>query len=148
MGGNKAIAAAVLVVVILVAVIVLVRQQTGTAVVPDWVLDQEQTLILAEEPFTEETYVYRNIMNTPIDQDTGYRRIGGKLWASPMTCATSEMRGDPHRIPAPPRPIREPVEYDEEEEYLEEEDDLAEPYPCPICGREANPEVLDMMRMR
>lgn len=143
MGGNKAVVAAVLIVVILVAVILIVRTSSGRATVPQWVLDQEQTLITAEQPFEEKTYRYGDIMNTPIDQDTGYRRIGGKLWASPMECASSVLDGEPHRIPVPPRPVREQPDIEAEDEFFEEEEDIAQPYPCPICGKEANPEIVD-----
>lgn len=107
--------------------------------VPEWVLETEQTLILSEMPFEERTFKYGDIMNTPIDRETGYRRIEGKLWASPMECASSVIDGNPHRIPAPPRPMIAPGE----EGYGVEEEG-AKPYPCPVCGKEANPELVPM----
>ena len=143
MGGNKAIAAAVLIVVILGAVIIIIKQQSSSSKVPQWVLDQQHKYILAEPPWTVKEYRYGDIMGLPIDKATGYRVIDAKNWASPMTCATSQKEGKPHQIPVPPRAQVEPTEEPPGEE-APPEDDIAKPYKCPICGKEANPEVLEM----
>lgn len=148
MGGNKGLAVAVLIVIILGAVVFIMRGQRRAGDAPDWVMDQEVQLITAEQPFETETYRLREIHGVPVDSDTGYRRIGGQLWATPMVCATSDLRGDPHRIPAPPRPHQDPQDYEElgPDDVIEDPED--EPYECPICGEEANPMLLEMRRFR
>lgn len=122
----------------LVVLVALGRMQARTPSIPNWVFEQEQTLITAEPPFEEKTFRYGDIIKAPIDPDTGYRRMGGKLWATPMECARSVLDGNPHKIPIQPHIVRlAPVPEDE---------DIFKPYPCPICAGEANPEVVDFGR--
>lgn len=135
-------AAVVLIVVILGAVIIIVRQQAGAPDVPDRILDQPVTYVLAEPPWTVEEFRFGDIRGNPVDEETGYRIIDGKKWGSAMVCATSDLEGDPHMIPARPRsPF---ADEDLEDEMLDMIDDETEPYECPICGEEANEEALDI----
>lgn len=141
MGGNKAIAAAVLIVVILGAVVIIVKQQGGSATAPDRVLDRKVSFVLAEEPWTVKEFRYGDIQDKPIDEETGYRIIDGKKWGSAMVCASSDLEGDPHMIPVPPRSRTEDEDVDED--TMNVVDDMDRPYECPICGKEANIEAMN-----
>lgn len=143
MGGNKAVAGAVLVIIILGAVFFIVKDRTGSGGPPDRVLNQQVELITAEQPYETETFRLGDIRDAAVDDETGYRRIDGKLWASPMTCATSALKGDPHKIPAPPSPQDEAEDYDPADPETMMEDPASQPYKCPICGEEANQLALE-----